>query len=565
MAAVGQLAAGIAHEINNPVGFISSNLGSLNEYLEAIQQVLQKQAACIDKLSEEGCSVAEVIQELEALKKKVDLGFILSDIEQLMSDSIEGTQPIKGIVADLSDFSHVDEPELAREDINQLLEKTINVAWNELKYKADIKKEFGALPKIMCNGGKLAQAFLNLLVNAAQAIESKGVITIRTGRDDARVWVTIADTGSGIPEPILSKPWGNDELRFIVRKAIKSAMPEPEEVVNKGLEGGLSQVHGMLGSDRSMHLVFERISKAATANIPVFITGETGTGKELVARACHLESFRKSHPFIAVNCANFTENLMESQLFGHNKGAFTGATGKQEGLFATAGEGTLFLDEVTTIPLPLQAKLLRVIQEREYAPIGSHTVEPFYAQIVTASSTRLSDAVDKGEFREDLYYRLNVISIELPPLRQRGEDILLLADYFLEQLSAREGKNFNGFSDEARELLLAFRWPGNVRQLENLLHGIVVLNDGPEVTAEILSQSLQGELDRLAATKPTVTDKVITSATTSRALTDILPLWQVEKAAIEDAIAICDGNIPKTAALLDVSPSTIYRKQKNWA
>ena len=321
----------------------------------------------------------------------------------------------------------------------------------------------------------------------------------------------------------------------------------------------------MLGSDRSMHLVFERISKAATANIPVFITGETGTGKELVARACHLESFRKSHPFIAVNCANFTENLMESQLFGHNKGAFTGATGKQEGLFATAGEGTLFLDEVTTIPLPLQAKLLRVIQEREYAPIGSHTVEPFYAQIVTASSTRLSDAVDKGEFREDLYYRLNVISIELPPLRQRGEDILLLADYFLEQLSAREGKNFNGFSDEARELLLAFRWPGNVRQLENLLHGIVVLNDGPEVTAEILSQSLQGELDRLAATKPTVTDKVITSATTSRALTDILPLWQVEKAAIEDAIAICDGNIPKTAALLDVSPSTIYRKQKNWA
>lgn len=205
MAAVGQLAAGIAHEINNPVGFISSNLGSLNEYLEAIQKVLLKQAACIDKLSEEGCSGAEVIQELEALKKKVDLGFILSDIEQLMSDSIEGTQRVKGIVADLSDFSHVDEPELAREDINQLLEKTINVAWNELKYKADIKRGFGDLPKIMCNGGKLAQAFLNLLVNAAQAIESKGVITIRTGRDGARVWVTIADTGSGIPEPILSK------------------------------------------------------------------------------------------------------------------------------------------------------------------------------------------------------------------------------------------------------------------------------------------------------------------------------------------------------------------------
>jgi len=205
MAAVGQLAAGIAHEINNPVGFISSNLGSLNEYLDAIQQVLLKQEACIDKLSEKGCSGGGVVQELEALKKKVDLGFILSDIEQLMSDSIDGTQRVKRIVADLSDFSHVDEPELAREDINQLLEKSINVAWNELKYKADIKREFGDLPKIMCNGGKLAQAFLNLLVNGAQAIESKGLITIRTGRDGARVWITIADTGSGIPDSIISK------------------------------------------------------------------------------------------------------------------------------------------------------------------------------------------------------------------------------------------------------------------------------------------------------------------------------------------------------------------------
>lgn len=205
MAAVGQLAAGIAHEINNPVGFISSNLGSLNEYLDAIQQVLLKQEACIEQLSDNGHSGKAVIQELDVLKKQVDLAFILSDIDQLMSDSIEGTQRVKGIVADLSEFSHVDGPELVREDINQLLEKTINVAWNELKYKADIEREFGDLPKILCNGGKLAQAFLNLLVNAAQAIESKGVITIRTGRDDTRVWITIADTGSGIPESIISK------------------------------------------------------------------------------------------------------------------------------------------------------------------------------------------------------------------------------------------------------------------------------------------------------------------------------------------------------------------------
>ena len=365
-------------------------------------------------------------------------------------------------------------------------------------------------------------------------------------------------------EQYISKPWDNDELRFIVRKALNSVLP-PVSSDDKSDEGH-SHVHGMLGSDASMHLVFERVSKAATANIPVFITGETGTGKELVARACHIESFRKSQPFIAVNCANFTENLMESELFGHNKGAFTGAIGNQPGLFATAGEGTLFLDEVTTLPPPLQAKLLRVIQEREYAPLGSHTAQPFHAQVVTASSTRLADAVNAGEFREDLYYRLNVISIELPPLRKRGEDILLLADHFLKQLSAREGKDFEGFSEEARALLLAFRWPGNVRQLENLLHSIVVLNDGPQVTAEVLNQALQGDLDRLSG-KPSAADAAEEPTHTPRVpgdLTDISPLCEVEKEAIENAIVVCDGNIPKAAALLNVSPSTIYRKQKSW-
>jgi two-component system repressor protein LuxO len=365
-----------------------------------------------------------------------------------------------------------------------------------------------------------------------------------------------------IIDQYISKPWDNDELRFVVRKALKAMAPPEASAVDEQVEG-LSHVHGMLGADESMQSVFDRISKAATANIPVFITGETGTGKELVARACHMESFRKSQPFIAVNCANFTEHLIESQLFGHNKGAFTGATGNQAGLFATAGEGTLFLDEVTTLPLPLQAKLLRVIQEREYAPLGSHEPQPFHAQIVTASSTTLADAVDSGEFREDLYYRLNVISIALPPLRLRGQDILLLADHFLKQLSLREKKSFGGFSDDARSLLMDFRWPGNVRQLENLLHGIVVLNDGPQITAEILNQSLQGERDRSSAREPYVNKKVI-NRVSSTELAAIPPLWQVEKEAIESAIAICEGNIPKAAALLDISASTIYRKQKLW-
>jgi len=363
-----------------------------------------------------------------------------------------------------------------------------------------------------------------------------------------------------IIEQYISKPWDNDELRFVVRKTLKA---QASDVSDHNKQAKLVSIHGMLGEDESMHRVFDRISKAATANIPIFITGETGTGKELVARSCHLESFRKSHPFIAVNCANFTENLMESQLFGHKKGAFTGATGNQFGLFATAGEGTLFLDEVTTLPLPLQAKLLRVIQEREYAPLGSHEMQPFHAQIVTASSTQLTDAVDRGEFREDLYYRLNVLSIELPPLRKRGQDIVLLAGYFLKEFNALENKSFVDFSDEAKSLLMAFRWPGNVRQLENLLHSIVILNDGTQITSEVLNQALLGERNRLSDRNPS-SDNTQHNETLNDNFAEIRPLWQVEKETIERAITLCKGNIPKAAALLDVSASTIYRKHKKW-
>lgn len=358
----------------------------------------------------------------------------------------------------------------------------------------------------------------------------------------------------------VSKPWDNKELRFIVSKLLDTERTNKEDITRSHK---LEDFHGILSANSAMRGVFDRIRKVATANVPVFITGPTGTGKEMVAQACHMEGFKKSQPFIAVNCANFTEHLMESQLFGHKKGAFTGATSDQEGLFSSAGKGTLFLDEVTTLPLDLQAKLLRVLQQRDYSPLGSQQLLPFDAQLLTASSTTLANAVDQGEFREDLYYRLNVISIDLPALKNRGEDLLLLAEHFLKHCSVLENKSFSSFSEQAIELLQRYHWPGNVRQLENLLHGLIILNDGVEVTLSMLEQALHGDLDRRSSPQKILAGSAVKERRHHHP-EDIEPLWQVEKYAIQRAIDMCEGNILKAAALLEISPSTIYRKQKQW-
>lgn len=379
---------------------------------------------------------------------------------------------------------------------------------------------------------------------------------------------TVADAfNQGIIHRYINKPWDNDELRFIVIKALEASnqeldakqIPEPTKANEK-----TTHFHGMVAEDSAMLTIFEEIKSAATTNVPVFITGETGTGKELIAKACHWESYRKDATFIAMNCANFNEQLMESQLFGHKKGAFTGATQSQEGLFSVCTSGTLFLDEITTIPAQLQAKLLRVIQEREFTPLGSHTVQPFNAQLITASSTTLREAVNAGDFREDLYYRLNVITISLPPLRARGSDIILIAKHFLQRLSKQENKKFEQFSPQAEKLVGEFRWPGNIRQLENVIHSIVAMNNGTEVSDQMLLKPIKDDIAShlLESQKPSMAATPPSNEPTQSA--EIQPLWQVEKQAIENAINRCDGNIPKAAVMLEINPSTIYRKLQSW-
>lgn len=361
----------------------------------------------------------------------------------------------------------------------------------------------------------------------------------------------------GIIEQFISKPWVNRELQNTVRQSMPSEAP-------------VAKPQHMIGEHESMQTLFAQIGKAAGANVPIFIHGETGAGKELVAKACHQYGAKCEGSFIAVNCANFSEHLMESQLFGHKKGAFTGATNEQKGVFAEANGGTVFLDEITTLSLPLQSKLLRVIQEREYSPLGTTQTYPFDAQIVSASSTSLLDAVGQGEFREDLFYRLNVITLSLPPLSQRGDDVLLLAEHFLNKFSQTLGKAFSGFDAKAKALLLDYRWPGNVRQLENIIHGLCIMNDGPVISAEILAPTLVGQTGlnkpKRGLEEPSLSERKDIGSThqTINDADSIMPLTEIERIAIEKAITQCDGNVTKAASLLEVNPSTLYRKIKSW-
>ena len=246
----------------------------------------------------------------------------------------------------------------------------------------------------------------------------------------------------------------------------------------------LISFNGMYTCSPLMVEIFDWLKKAATANVPVYIWGETGTGKELTARALHEESERKGFPFLSYNCANFSESLMESQLFGHRKGSFTGAVNDQTGLLGSVQNGTLFMDEVTTMDVSLQAKLLRVLQEREYSEIGSVTPVPFNGQILSASQLPLEQAVRQGSFRADLRYRLEVINIRLPPLRERPEDILPLFNRF--SADASETGKTPPLSDDALEALNKCDWPGNIRQLQNSALYAMAMSDGEKIELQDL-------------------------------------------------------------------------------
>ena len=301
------------------------------------------------------------------------------------------------------------------------------------------------------------------------------------------------------------------------------------------------------------------LESAASSRATVFITGESGTGKEVCAETLHRLSPRKDHPLVVLNCAAIPRDLIESEIFGHIKGSFTGAISDREGAASRANGGTLFLDEICEMELELQSKLLRFIQTGCFQRVGSNRQERVDIRFVCATNRDPFAEVQAGRFREDLFYRLHVIPVSLPPLRERDEDVLMIARRFLHEFTQEEGKPFSGFSREVENLFPAYSWPGNVRQLQNVIRNIVVLHHGEMVMPSMLPAPLDQMVPSQGSARPS------TEATAALPDLPIKPMWQVEKEAIEKAISQCDGNIPLAATLLELSPSTIYRKRVAWS
>jgi len=385
----------------------------------------------------------------------------------------------------------------------------------------------------------------------------------------------------------VTKPFGRSRLGVTVGNAIRQReLAATVETYRDKFSR--ERFHGFIGSSLAMQSLYRIIESAAPSKATVFITGESGTGKELCAAAIHASSRRSDGPFVAVNCAALPRDLMESEIFGHVKGAFTGAHRQREGAASLADGGTLFLDEIGEMDMELQSKLLRFVQTGQFQRVGSGEMISVDVRIVCATNRDPLEMVRLGRFREDLYYRLHVVPVQLPALRERGEDVLSIARSFLARYAHEEGKRFEGFTPECEQLLARHRWPGNVRELENIVRNIVVLHDAKVVTLQMLPHALlQDSSPRdLPAPAPlpaalapvTRLDPVIEPASAvaagaahapppvaiTRQRPGVVPLWQTERDAIEAAIEFYDGNVPRAAAALEISPSTIYRKRQSW-
>jgi DNA-binding NtrC family response regulator len=308
----------------------------------------------------------------------------------------------------------------------------------------------------------------------------------------------------------------------------------------------------IVGASAAMQRLLTLVDRVADSDATVLITGESGTGKELAARALHDRGRRRAGPFVPVNCSAVPEPLLESELFGHTRGAFTDAKSARAGLFVEAHGGTIFLDEIGELPLAMQPKLLRALQERRVRPVGSSTEVPYDARIVAATNRDLEAAVEERRFREDLYYRINVIHVDLPPLRMRGNDVLLLAQRFLQESASRAGKNVTGIGTRAAEKLLVYPWPGNVRELQNCVERSVALTNYEQLTVDDLPDKVREH----QPSRPTV-------ETPDPA--EIAPLDEIERRYVTQVVEITGGNKTLAAKLLGLDRKTLHRKLERWA
>jgi len=416
------------------------------------------------------------------------------------------------------------------------------------------------------NGGRagverVKQGDIDLVVSDVKMPDLDGLDLLREVRavDPSPYVITITAFGS-IDTAIravklgaydyVTKPFEFDQLLLTIEKALGERELRAEVVKLRAEVARRDRLENLIGRSQAMQEIFDLIRRVSGSPANVLITGESGTGKELVARAIHTHSPRKGRPFVAVNCAAIPDTLIESDLFGYKRGAFTDARSDRQGLFVEANGGTIFLDEITELPLPLQPKLLRVLQEHEVRPLGASKAERIDVRVIAATNRDIEASLRAGEFREDLYYRLNVIQVQIPPLRGRTEDILPLAEHFLARSSARAGKVLQGFNEAANKILLGHHWPGNVRELENVVERAVALCDRAIVGPEDLPPALRERkgLDRLGS-----------------AVAQGLTLEQLEREYIERVMQAEGGNKTRAAQRLGLDRKTLYRKLDEYA
>jgi two-component system response regulator HydG len=349
----------------------------------------------------------------------------------------------------------------------------------------------------------------------------------------------------------ISKPVQLDVLTIALRRAVEHKALREEVKRLRSFAGAPLRATELIGTSRAMLAVHDRIARVADSDASVLITGESGTGKEVVARVLHKSSRRSEGPFVAVNCAAMPEALLESELFGHTRGAFTDAKEARVGLFAQASRGTLLLDEIGDMPLGLQPKLLRALQEKSVRPLGGTHEVPVDVRILAATNRDLESAIEERRFREDLFFRLNVIHLELPPLRARGGDVLALAQHFVAKTAEREKKNIVGVSSAAAEKLVAYAWPGNVRELQNCIEHAVALARYDAITPEDLPEKIKAYKSAhvlVAGDDPS----------------ELVPMEEVERRYILRVLEAVAGNKTAAARILGIERKTLYRKLERY-
>lgn len=360
----------------------------------------------------------------------------------------------------------------------------------------------------------------------------------------------------------ITKPFSEEQLVQSVYKALESRRLVKENLLLKKQLYEKFDFSNILGKNPLIVKVFDKIKRVAPLDSTVLLNGESGTGKELFANAIHVHSKRSSAQFLAVDCSTFSSSLLESELFGHVKGAFTGAENAKAGIFETASKGTLFLDEIANLDLDIQGKLLRVLETGEYKPLGSSKIKTTDARIIAASNMELKKMTDKGDFRLDLYYRLNVFPIDIPPLRERKDDIPMLIYHFLKIFCKKTGKKINGFSNDALETLVEFDWPGNVRQLKNVVERLVIMSDSDQLNQKCIMENFQ------------MNAKIVDNTSTPQNINELKAakkrfleenFSKIEKTFLKTALTAADGNITKAAKQVNMQRSnfsTLMKKHK---